>query len=116
MGGATLIPPTATFSSTLAGHELCSAAQLVGLRPTLNAQLVDSGHTQIAAANTQLPSEGSIGHSAGVCRPCAWFHSANGCKTGTSCKFCHACAPGELKRRKKEKNMLLAAQNANAKA
>merc|ERR1712039_762143 len=49
-------------------------------------------------------------HAAGICRPCAWFHTAKGCRTGTSCDFCHACGPGELKRRKRMKAILLATQ------
>mmetsp|Transcript_41283 Transcript_41283/g.127823 ORF Transcript_41283/g.127823 Transcript_41283/m.127823 type:complete len:253 (-) Transcript_41283:31-789(-) len=48
-----------------------------------------------------LPSVGSASHFEGRCKPCAFLYE--GCANGTSCKFCHLCPPGELKRRKREK-------------
>merc|ERR1719277_1642402 len=59
-----------------------------------------------AARRPEKGAPGSIGHEAGVCRPCAWVHKmpgGKGCKNGSSCKYCHLCPPGELKRRKREK-------------
>jgi hypothetical protein len=51
-----------------------------------------------------LWSEGSAQHSLGTCKPCAFlWKSDEGCQNGTSCKFCHMCPPGEVKRRKKDK-------------
>lgn len=47
-------------------------------------------------------SAGSVGHDVGCCKPCA-FMWKNGCKSGADCPFCHLCAPGEIRRRKKEK-------------
>jgi hypothetical protein len=49
----------------------------------------------------------SSDHAQGACKPCAWYHHPGGCKNGSSCGFCHQCPPGELKRRKKEKETLL---------
>lgn len=50
-------------------------------------------------------SVGALLHRAGLCKPCAWFHHPKGCQRGVRCEFCHACAAGEIKRRKKEKTM-----------
>eukprot|EP00446_Apocalathium_sp_SHHI-4_P039538 CAMPEP_0177346600 /NCGR_PEP_ID=MMETSP0368-20130122/29272_1 /TAXON_ID=447022 ORGANISM="Scrippsiella hangoei-like, Strain SHHI-4" /NCGR_SAMPLE_ID=MMETSP0368 /ASSEMBLY_ACC=CAM_ASM_000363 /LENGTH=382 /DNA_ID=CAMNT_0018808263 /DNA_START=46 /DNA_END=1191 /DNA_ORIENTATION=- len=50
------------------------------------------------------PSRGSAGHARGACRPCAWLHkSADGCRHGANCEYCHLCPAGEIKRRKQEK-------------
>lgn len=70
------------------------------------------GLTENQPRNLPLASAGSAGHGSGSCRPCAWLHKAPagaGCKNGQSCQYCHICAPGELKRRKREK---FKAQNA----
>mmetsp|Transcript_89713 Transcript_89713/g.168942 ORF Transcript_89713/g.168942 Transcript_89713/m.168942 type:complete len:326 (-) Transcript_89713:165-1142(-) len=55
--------------------------------------------------SSQLPTIGSAGHRTGDCKPCAFFHS-KGCGNGTQCNFCHLCAPGEKKRRLKEKRAM----------
>lgn len=56
-----------------------------------------------------LPSEGSALHDGnGGCRPCAWFWKS-GCINGKLCRHCHLCPEGELKRRKEEKRLRLAA-------
>jgi len=47
-------------------------------------------------------SEGSKLHGMG-CQPCAWFWKADGCQHGSSCRHCHLCPEGELRKRKKEK-------------
>jgi len=54
------------------------------------------------AGASALPSVGSAGHSAGQCRPCAWFWKPQSCQWGSECKHCHLCPMGELRRRKKE--------------
>jgi hypothetical protein len=48
-------------------------------------------------------SVGSLDHSTGTCKPCAFFRSndANSCQNGTACLFCHTCPPTESKARKK---------------
>lgn len=46
-------------------------------------------------------SIGSSGHDSGICRPCAWFWSTEGCANGVDCRHCHRCEPGEVKRRRK---------------
>uniref|UniRef100_A0A7S0FNF8 C3H1-type domain-containing protein n=1 Tax=Pyrodinium bahamense TaxID=73915 RepID=A0A7S0FNF8_9DINO len=52
------------------------------------------------ALEESLPSVGSSGHYVGTCKPCAFVHT-KGCNNGQDCKFCHICAPGSAKRRKK---------------
>jgi len=54
----------------------------------------------------EMPTVGSAGHSAGTCKPCAFFHS-KGCGNGVNCSFCHLCPADEKKRRQKEKICLL---------
>jgi len=51
----------------------------------------------------ELPSAGSAWHSAGLCRPCAWFWKPRGCGNGADCQHCHICPDGEIKARKKVK-------------
>ena len=48
-------------------------------------------------------SPGSLMHSLGHCKPCAWYHHSMGCRYGSECEYCHLCDAGELKKRKKEK-------------
>mmetsp|Transcript_13122 Transcript_13122/g.30788 ORF Transcript_13122/g.30788 Transcript_13122/m.30788 type:complete len:169 (+) Transcript_13122:42-548(+) len=36
------------------------------------------------------------------CKPCAWNWKPSGCSKGEKCAFCHMCAEGELKRKRKE--------------
>lgn len=50
-----------------------------------------------------LPTIGSKDHMLGVCKPCAFVHREEGCKSGVQCKFCHLCEPGVRKQRKKAK-------------
>jgi len=49
----------------------------------------------------EYPSLGSGGHLARRCKPCAFV--MKGCNSGVNCPFCHLCAPGEKKRRRKER-------------
>lgn len=53
------------------------------------------------------PSRGAADHGTGNCKPCAWFHHAEGCRHGTDCEFCHMCPAGEIKKRKKDKQKIL---------
>lgn len=50
----------------------------------------------------ELMSKGSRLHAAGKCKPCAFFHT-KGCVADANCEFCHECAPGEKKLRRKER-------------
>lgn len=50
-------------------------------------------------------SVGSAGHFAGLCKPCAFWHS-KGCGNGAQCPFCHLCPPGEKQRRKSARKQL----------
>merc|ERR1712232_1011290 len=34
-------------------------------------------------------SAGAADHKSGVCRPCRYMHTRNGCGSGASCVFCH---------------------------
>merc|ERR1719264_1844517 len=69
-----------------------------------------------ALGSPELPSVGSAGHTAGRCKPCAFFHTA-GCENGLACQFCHLCEAGEKKRRRKEKlESVRAAQKARSEA
>lgn len=58
-------------------------------------------------APPNTPSHGSLLHSAGNCRPCAWFYKPSGCQSGQECKYCHVCGDGELKSRKKNKQVAM---------
>lgn len=49
-----------------------------------------------------MPTQGSVGHGMGSCKPCAFVHS-KGCDNGVECPFCHLCKPDEIRRRKKAK-------------
>jgi len=51
----------------------------------------------------RLPSQGSMLHGTGHCRPCAWFHKPVGCQSQEECGFCHVCPEGALKTKKKSK-------------
>merc|ERR1712194_574053 len=50
-----------------------------------------------------LSTPGSVEHGTGKCNPCAWYWKARGCASGVQCDYCHLCAEGELKKRKKLK-------------
>mmetsp|Transcript_127411 Transcript_127411/g.354665 ORF Transcript_127411/g.354665 Transcript_127411/m.354665 type:complete len:345 (-) Transcript_127411:188-1222(-) len=56
-------------------------------------------------AEASLPSEGSEGHYAGTCKPCAFVHT-KGCSSGKDCKFCHLCTAGARRTRKREMRRL----------
>jgi len=49
------------------------------------------------------PSVGSAEHGGGECTPCAWFWKPDSCLNAKDCRYCHLCADGELKARKKQK-------------
>lgn len=53
------------------------------------------------------PSHGSVLHSDGTCRPCAWFWKPGSCKNGIECGHCHLCPEGEIKNRKKCKQTIM---------
>merc|ERR1712032_1109446 len=36
-------------------------------------------------------SVGSVGHSTGKCKPCAWHRKPSGCSKGDQCSYCHLC-------------------------
>jgi len=50
-------------------------------------------------------------HRSGHCKPCAYFlYKEDGCRLGDECSFCHLCAEGEVKRRKKDKHRVMKMQ------
>jgi len=50
-------------------------------------------------------SVGSMKHDGSRrCKPCAFVHTEAGCGNGSACPFCHACSPGEKRRRQKAKD------------
>merc|ERR1711964_538777 len=51
-------------------------------------------------------SKGSVNHNQGMCKPCAFFHREEGCTNAENCEYCHLCPPGEIIRRKKNKQTL----------
>lgn len=53
------------------------------------------------------PSHGSVLHTEGSCRPCAWFWKPSGCKNGQNCGHCHLCPSSEIKARKRAKQTIL---------
>uniref|UniRef100_A0A7S4V6A8 C3H1-type domain-containing protein n=1 Tax=Alexandrium monilatum TaxID=311494 RepID=A0A7S4V6A8_9DINO len=64
--------------------------------------------TEPQPGSPELPSLGSSGHALGQCKPCV-FVGKRGCRSGVNCEFCHACEPGEKKRRQKEKRAFFSA-------
>jgi len=70
---------------------------------------------QPLAMTSAVPSVGSLAHHTDGCKPCAFIFSV-GCENGVDCKFCHLCAPGEKKRRKKIKKEEIRLRNAERQA
>jgi hypothetical protein len=52
---------------------------------------------------SQSLSVGSATHFAGDCKPCAWRWKTGGCANKLSCRFCHICPDGALKKRRRAK-------------
>lgn len=50
-------------------------------------------------------SRGSADHHVGGCSPCAWIWKLQGCLRGHECGYCHLCPEGEIKARKKAKQV-----------
>lgn len=64
----------------------------------------DVSATMNVDATDEFPSQGSLLHGTGTCRPCAWFWKAGGCRNAKECLHCHLCPEGELKARKKSRH------------
>mmetsp|Transcript_12376 Transcript_12376/g.33780 ORF Transcript_12376/g.33780 Transcript_12376/m.33780 type:complete len:477 (+) Transcript_12376:74-1504(+) len=65
-----------------------------------------------SAPQGAFSSAGSFLHGTGLCRPCAWLYKPNGCQNGAECKHCHVCPEGEIKARKKNKEVAMRSQKA----
>ena len=63
--------------------------------------------TPITLNRRPEPSRGASDHGSGNCKPCAWFHHAEGCRHAADCEFCHMCPAGEIKKRKKDKQKMI---------
>jgi len=57
-----------------------------------------------------LPSVGSALHSAGLCKPCAWFWKPQGCENGQECGHCHSCPEGALRARRQVRQAAMRAE------
>jgi len=102
-------------SSNTSSADTVSDEPTAGIRPKVAASLQRSkdpkGEADIEAEDADEGQEeqegqwsiGSEHHEDGQCKPCAWVWKPNGCVNGRNCKYCHTCAPGELKARKKER-------------
>lgn len=95
IAGEALPPPLLQCMATRPVYAFAAAAAAVAPPPP-------PPPTGPAPGSLELPSLGSLGHSVGDCRPCAFLHT-KGCSSGPACKFCHLCGPGERKRRLREK-------------
>jgi len=91
-------------NSTAAGSNRSTGISLeTPMLGGIGISLPDSASEESGPAHT-APTEayvGSRGHGRGLCKPCAFFPK-QGCSLASSCSFCHLCAAGERKRRKKE--------------
>eukprot|EP00445_Apocalathium_hangoei_P058715 CAMPEP_0204097478 /NCGR_PEP_ID=MMETSP0360-20130528/192462_1 /ASSEMBLY_ACC=CAM_ASM_000342 /TAXON_ID=268821 /ORGANISM="Scrippsiella Hangoei, Strain SHTV-5" /LENGTH=611 /DNA_ID=CAMNT_0051046827 /DNA_START=55 /DNA_END=1890 /DNA_ORIENTATION=+ len=57
-------------------------------------------------------SVGSALHGTGQCRPCAWYWRPGSCQNGAECNHCHTCSEGEIKFRRKGKQVVLRSGSA----
>uniref|UniRef100_A0A6U6NB54 C3H1-type domain-containing protein n=1 Tax=Zooxanthella nutricula TaxID=1333877 RepID=A0A6U6NB54_9DINO len=78
---------------------------VIDLSSCLLEQGFQEGQTFKPYVANEFPSVGSVGHSAGWCKPCAFIFK-EGCNDGAECKFCHLCEPGTKKLRKKAKKAI----------
>jgi len=62
------------------------------------------------ARQDAFSSVGSLLHGNGLCRPCAWLYKPNGCQNGAACNHCHLCPDGEIKARRRNKDVALRSQ------
>jgi len=75
----------------------------VSPKPRLLLNLEAAVPEAFVLGSAERPTVGSSRHHLGLCSPCAHAFSKHGCLSGVSCKFCHLCEPGELKRKQKER-------------
>lgn len=81
------------------GRLACGTGTSARLAPQDRGFSAAPRRSQSAAARAPCLSIGSVGHRAGQCRPCAYFHSEQGCHNSVRCKYCHLCPPGAWARR-----------------
>ena len=109
-----------TVPPLLSTPESLSSANEGGLTPVLVVSRVSSVSVPIplsflvapsampAAVFEPIPNVGSLAHTRGTCRPCAFWHKPLGCRDEFLCVFCHHCEDGEHDRRKRRKAMVVA--------
>lgn len=91
-GNCAIVPPGLSDANVeAAGDGQCSSV-IAKLQATMSL---------LKLGSPELPTVGSVGHSLGDCKPCA-FVFKDGCQANVQCRFCHLCAVGEKKRRKRE--------------
>jgi len=99
MDGRSAPPVTADLPVPVFGHDLSHQQQL------LQQSWQQTGWTDFQnfpdVPQTEIFTAGSARHGHGQCKPCAFSWKPEGCQSGTGCKFCHICLPGEKQRRKK---------------
>jgi hypothetical protein len=112
---ANLPLPQSCNNFQLDGHEQASQPKLLLLEQALAFNVEKAVSTADLPkallprlGSPELPSVGSLGHHINRCKPCA-FVSRSGCSNAAQCSFCHLCAAGEKKRRRKEKRALIGA-------
>jgi len=67
---------------------------------------VDHDYAEFGATGMEMQTNASTGaakHSAGMCRPCAWFWKPSSCSKGDLCEYCHLCDDGALKEMSKQR-------------
>uniref|UniRef100_A0A7S0B6N3 C3H1-type domain-containing protein n=1 Tax=Pyrodinium bahamense TaxID=73915 RepID=A0A7S0B6N3_9DINO len=67
---------------------------------------LDTAIAEPPLGSPERPTIGSARHYLGICKPCAHAFKTHGCQNGVDCNFCHLCEPGELKKRRKERQVL----------
>jgi hypothetical protein len=65
--------------------------------------IAGSASSGSAPADQALWSKGSILHTQGKCKPCAWSWKPGGCSEGADCLFCHTCTAEDHKQYKKDR-------------
>eukprot|EP00441_Pelagodinium_beii_P039517 CAMPEP_0197637990 /NCGR_PEP_ID=MMETSP1338-20131121/13040_1 /TAXON_ID=43686 ORGANISM="Pelagodinium beii, Strain RCC1491" /NCGR_SAMPLE_ID=MMETSP1338 /ASSEMBLY_ACC=CAM_ASM_000754 /LENGTH=274 /DNA_ID=CAMNT_0043210491 /DNA_START=286 /DNA_END=1110 /DNA_ORIENTATION=- len=72
-------------------------------RPALHSQQSAPSALIADSWSTKFPAM-EAAHIRKECSPCAYFlYKKDGCHQGQNCSFCHLCARGEIKRRKRQK-------------
>lgn len=77
----------------------------VGQGPSESSDIVDSLNLASDCSPRGEHSVGALLHGTGACKPCAWFWKDQGCHNGLECRHCHMCESGEMKARKRARQL-----------